>query len=229
MNKQVLLIGGRGKAKSLALSLIGRGYRVTAVNDTYEDCLKLAEIDKLTVIHGDGTKPFVLEEADAKAADIAIALTAKDEDNLVICELCKKRFHIPKTVALVADPKKTEMFYQMGIDRVVCAISVVTNIIEHQAFVEKIANIIPLGEGRIQIAEVPVTESAPVAGKKLWEIDLPKEVMIGCILRGDTTMIPRGDTRILAGDMLVMISSSGQEVAAVQALTGGTGNEQGAV
>lgn len=203
-----------------ALSLISRGYSVTAANDTYGDCLKLTEIDNLTVIPRDGTKPFILEDANAKDADIAIALTAKDEDNLVICELCKKRFHIPKTVVLVFDPKKTDMFYKMGIDRVVCAISAVTNIIEQQAFVEKIANIIPFGEGRIQIAEVPVTEAAPVVGKKLREIDLPKEVIIGCILRGDTTMIPRGDTRILAGDMLVVISGNGQEVAAVQALTG---------
>ena len=220
MKKQVLLIGGRSKAKSLAASLIGRGYGVTAVNDIYEDCLMLAQIDKLTVIHGDGTKPIVLEDANAKDADIAIALTAKDEDNLVICELCKKRFYIAKTVALVSDPKKTEMFYKMGIDRVVCAISVVTSIIEQQAFIEKITNIIPIGEGRIHLAEVPVTDNAPVVGKRLWEIDLPKEVIVGCILRGDTTMIPRGDTRILAGDMLVVISGNGQEVAAVQALTG---------
>ena len=229
MSKKVFLIGGKSKAKSLALSLIGRGYCVTAVNDTYRACLELAQINKLTVIHGDGTRPFILEDANAKSADIAIALTAKDEDNLVICELCKKRFHVPKTVALVSDPKKTDMFYKMGIDRVVCAISAVTNIIEHQTFVEKIATIIPVGEGRIQIAEVPVTEAAPVAGKKLWEIDLPKEVIVSCILRGDTTMILRGDTRILAGDMLVVISGNGQEVAAVQALTGGAGNGQGTV
>lgn len=220
MKKKVLLVGGRSKAKSLAISLISRGYSVTVINDTYADCLKLAEIDKLTVIHGDGTKPFILEEARAEDFHIAIALTAKDEANLVICELCKKRFHIPKTVALVSDPKKTEVFYKMGIDRVVCAISAVTNIIEQQAFVEKIANVVPIGEGRIQIAEVPISATAPVVGKKLWEIDLPKEVIIGCILRGDTTMIPRGDTRVLEGDMLVVISGNGQEVAAIQELTG---------
>ncbi len=220
MEKNVLLVGGRNKEKSLALSLIKRGYQVTAVNDTYEDCLKLAEIEKLTVINGDGTKPFILEDANAENMDIAIALTPKDEDNLVICELCKKRFHIKKTVALVSDPKKTDFFYKMGIDSVVCAISAVTSIIEQQAFLDEMANIIPIGEGRVQIAEVPVSGSAPVVGKKLWEINLPKEVIIGCILRGDTTMIPRGDTRILAGDMLVLISGDGKEIAAVKELTG---------
>ena len=220
MKTKVLLVGGRSKAKSLATSLIKKGYRVTVINDTYEDCLKLAEIDKLTVINGDGTRPFVLEDANTSDADIAIALTSKDEDNLVICELCKKRFHVKKTVALLTDPKKTDFFYRMGIDSVVCAITAITGIIEQQAFVDKIATLVPIGEGRVSIAEVPIPGTAPAVGKKLWEINLPKQVIIGCILRGDTTMVPRGDTRILAGDMLVLISSDKQEMAAIQELTG---------
>ncbi len=220
MKNKVLLIGGRSKAKALGVSLLKKGYQVTAINDEYKDCLKLAEIDKLTVINGDGTKPFVLEDAGASNADIAIALTSNDEDNLVICELCKKRFRVKKTVSLVTDPKKTEFFYKMGIDSVVCAISVITGIIEQQAFVDKITTLVPIGEGRVQIAEVPISRDAPAVGKKLWEINLPKEVIIGCILRGDITMVPRGDTRIASGDMLVIISGEGQEMAAIKELTG---------
>lgn len=214
MKKRVLLIGGRSKARSLAMSLIKRGYQVTAVNSTYEDCLDLAEIDKLTVINGDGTKLFVLEDADAGYCDIAIALTPKDENNLVICELCKMRFNIGKTVALVSDPQKTDFFYKMGIDSVVCAISAVTSIIEQQAFIDGISKAIPIGEGRVSISEVPIPDNAPAVGKKLWEINLPKEVIVGCVLRRDITMIPRGDTKILSGDMLVLISGNGQETAA---------------
>jgi len=220
VKKKVLLVGGRSKARSLALSLIHKGYQVTAINDSYEDCLRLSEIDGLSVVNGDGTRPFLLEDASAGSADIVIALTAKDEDNLVACELSKKRFHVKKTVSLVSDPKKTDFFYKMGIDRVVCAISAITNIIEQQAFVEEMANIIPIGEGHVQIAEVPVYGNAPVAGKKLWEINLPQEVIIGCILRGEKALIPRGDTRVLVGDMLVLISESGQEMAAIKELTG---------
>ncbi|OCN00978.1 potassium transporter TrkA [Clostridium sp. W14A] len=220
MKTRVLLIGGRNKAKSLASSLINKGYHVTVINDTYEDCMKLAEVEKLTVINGDGTRPFVLEDANAGDADIAIALTSKDEDNLVVCGLCKKKFHVKKTVALLTDPKKTDFFYKMGIDSVVCAISAITGIIEQQTFMDKIATLVPIGEGRVSIAEVPIPGTAPAVGKKLWEINLPKQVVIGCILRGDMTMVPRGDTRILAGDMLVLISSDKQEMAAIQELTG---------
>lgn len=220
MRNRALLVGGLHKARSLAASLIQKGYRVTAINSDYQACLMLAQIDSLTVIHGDGTKPFVLEDAGAQDADIVIALTQRDEDNLVICELCKKRFAVKKTVALVNDPKKTEFFYRMGIDSVVCAVTAITSILEQQAVLDGIATLIPIGESRISIAEVPIPAAAPAVGKKLWEIDLPKEVVIGCILRGDKSMIPRGDTRILAGDMLVLISSDKQEMTAIKELTG---------
>lgn len=218
--QKVILIGGRNKAKSLASSLISEGYSVTVINNNYEDCLKLAQIRGLNVINGDGTKPYILNQAGAGSCGIAIALTSKDADNLVICQLCKKRFNVKKTVSLVADPNKTEFFHQMGVDSVVCAISAVTNIIRQQAFIDEMTNIIPVGQGRVQIVEVQIPSESPAAEKKLWEITLPKEAIVGCVLRNDATIIPRGDTRIIAGDTLVVITGSGQEMNAVQALTG---------
>ena len=220
MKKRILLIGGRNKARSLAQSMLKKGYQITAINKNYEDCMMLADLKGVNVINGDGTKPYILDEAGAADCQISIALCSRDEDNLVASELCKKKFHVEKTVALVSDPKKTDFFHQVGVDSVVCAISAVTGIIEQQAFIDEMANIIPIGEGRVQIVEVPIPGESPTAGKKLWEITLPKEVIIGCILRGDTTLIPRGDTRILGGDTLLMISGGGQEMAAIKALTG---------
>lgn len=219
-NRNVLLIGGRSKAKTMALSLLEQGYKVTVINENYEDCLKLADIKGLTVIHGDGTKPYILDEAGAADCDIAIALTSKDTDNLVVCQLCKKKYGVVKTVSLVSDPNKMAFFYQMGVDSVVCAVSVLTSIIQQQAFIDDMTNIIPAGKGRVQIIEVQITEESPVAGKKLWEMSLPQEAIIGCVLRADTTLIPRGDTRIHAGDTLVVITGSGQELNIVHALTG---------
>ncbi|MDL2205485.1 NAD-binding protein [Eubacteriales bacterium OttesenSCG-928-N13] len=220
MKTKILLIGGFNKAKSLAKSLIKKGYKVTAINKDMECCQLLAQIEHLTVFVGDGTKPFVLEDANAHNADIAIALTDSDADNLVICKLCKNKYNVKKTVALISDPKKTDFFYHMGIDSVVCAISVISNVIEQQAFLDEMATLVPIGEGRISIAQIPISQAAPVVDKKLWEIKLPKEVIIGCIMRGEKNIVPRGDTRILAGDVLVLISSNEHEVAAIQELTG---------
>jgi len=220
MKSRVLLIGGFHKSLSLADSLIKKGYSVTVINNDYQKCLIMAEINALSVIYGDGTRPFVLEDANAQEADIAIALTQDDADNLVICELCKKKFHIKKTVALVNDPKKNELFYKMGVDSVVSAVNVITNVIEQQAFLDGITTLLLSGKTRISIAEVPILDNAPIVGKKLWEMNLPAQVIIGWIIRGEESMIPGGDTTILAGDMLILLSSDNQELAAIKELTG---------
>lgn len=220
MKNKVILVGGFNKARSLAYSLIKKDYQVTAINHNKENCLILAQIDHLDVIYGDGTKPYVLEDADIEKSDLVIALTPSDQDNLVICELSKIKFDVERTVALVNDAKKTDFFYKSGINSVVCAVNAITNIIEQQTFLEGIATILPSAESRISIAEVPISADAPTIGKRLWEIRLPDEVIIGCILRGERSLIPKGDTQLLKGDMLIVISSNQQELAAIKELTG---------
>ncbi|WP_368645920.1 TrkA family potassium uptake protein [Alkalibacterium putridalgicola] len=219
MKKHIMLIGGFNKTLSLSHSLIKKGYQVTAVNSNYQDCQKLSEINKLNVIFGDGTKPYILEEARIDTVDIAIALTQKDAINLVISELCKKKFMVEKVVSLIDDPKKIDFFYKMGVDSVVSAIQAITNIIEQQALLDAITTVIPVAKGQISISEVPIPQHARTVGKKLWEIDLPREVIIGTIIRNGVGLVPRGDTRIEAGDELILISSAEQEKA-VQQLTG---------
>lgn len=220
MKKQAFLIGSFNRARSLAKSLTHKGYHVTAINSNLEKCKILAEIEDITVIYGDETKPFVLEDANIQNADLAIALTTKDEDNLVICELCKKKFNVKKTISVLNDPLKTDFYYKMGVDSVICEVNAITNIIEQQAIYEGIVTMIPTGEGRINIVEVPISGNSPSAGKQLWEINLPKEVIIGCIIRGEESTIPRGDTRILSGDKLILISAHKQELIAIKELTG---------
>lgn len=221
MRGRVILAGGYKKAASLAASLIKQGYHVTAVNMDKEHCLKLAEIDKLNVINGDGTRPFVLEEAGAMDADIVIALTNKDADNLVICQLSKKRFRVHKAVSLLADNRKTEFFHRMGIDSVVCATNSIAAIIEHEALLSEMESLPPVIGGKLRITQVTVTANSPAAGKIIRDLTLPGHVIIGCILRGERPLVPRGDTRIVTGDVLTLISSLGGADEAVAALTAG--------
>lgn len=211
LNKQdrnrILIIGGFHKAKSLAVSLLKKDYKVTVINKCYEHCERLAETEKLNVIYGDGSKSFVLEDAGAAEHNVAIVLTDSDESNLIICQMCKQIYHIPKTVCLLNDPQKTEFFYQMGVDRVVCALNMITNIMEEQAIMDEMTEMIPIEQGRIHIVELQIPKDADAVGKRLWELNLPKEIIIGCVLRGDQSLIPRGDTRLMAGDNLLIIAS----------------------
>lgn len=217
--ENILIIGGFHKAISLANSLIKKEYRVTAINKNYEDCEKLAENNKLNVIYGDGSKKFILEDAGADSCQVAIALTDSDETNLVICEMCKEFFYVKKTVALLNDPSKTNFFYKMGIDRVVCALNMITNIMEENAVMDEMKKMIPLEEGRLHIAEAAILHGSSAAGKKLWELNLPKEIIVGCILRGDQSLIPRGDTCLKEGDVLLMITSDKSMLEGIKELT----------
>ena len=84
---------------------------------------------------------------------------------------------------------------------------------------DEMMKMIPLEEGRLHIAEAAILHNSTLIGKKLWELNLPKEIIIGCILRGNQSLIPRGDTSVKEGDILLMITSDKQKLNAVKALT----------
>lgn len=220
MKINILLIGGFNKARSLGESLLQKGYRVTVINMDKKDCKKLAEIQNMNVIWGNGGKAFILEDANITNMDIVIAMTPKDEDNYVISQFCKRKYNVKKVVALVSDPRKSDFFYKMGVDRVVCAMNAITNIIEEQALMDRLTTMMPVTNGRICILEIPILASADVNGKKLSEINLPEGVIVGCIVHGDESFVPSGETRLSFGDIIVLISKKDELENAVQILTG---------
>jgi len=217
---RVVLVGGFQETKFLAKSLLSKGYKVTAINEKLDECEVLTSIERLKVIHGDGSKPFVLEDANIYGADIAIAMSPYDDANLVICQLCKKRFNVRKTAALISDPKNEEFFKSMGVDSVVCSISILSEIIEQQATFNDIKTIMPIGGGQVQVEQISVPQGAAIAGMNLEEIDLPGEAVIGCVMHGQQSIIPRGSTVIYENDLLVVIVSAESREATLKVLTG---------
>jgi len=218
--ERILIIGGKVQAKSLAVSLVNKKYPVTVINNDLGQCEALSEVKGLHVFYGDASSPFILKEAEADKCDIAIVLGDHDADNLVISMLCKKVFHIKKTIALVNDSKKTAFFYTMGVDSAICATSAINSILEQSAIANELATNIPIGETRVRISEVLVTEASPIVNKKLINITLPSQAIIGCIIRGEQTLIPRGNTEILKNDMLLLISNEADEQEAIKVITG---------
>lgn len=216
---RVVLIGGFQETKFLAKSLLSKGYKVTAINDNLEECETLAAIDRLRVFHGDGSKPFILEDANIYGADIAIAMTPYDDANLVICELCKKRFNVSKTASLISDPKNADFFRTMGVDSVVSSIAILSEIIEQQVTFNDIKTIMPIGSGQVAVEQISISKGAAIAGKSLEVIKLPGGSVIGCIMRGEQTIIPQGSTVINEDDVLVAIVSAKSREETLRILT----------
>ena len=220
INRNILLVGGFNKARSIANVLTKKGHSVTIINKTKADCMKLAELEDVEVIYGDGSRPFVLEDANAGDMDIVIALTKFEADNLVICEICKKQFGIKRAVALLQDIKKIDFFKKMGVDSVVCEIEVITQLIEQNVVAEAYANSIPLDNRDVSILEVLLPVEAPAAGKLIRELHMTKDAVICCIVRGNDSFIPRPDTQLYSGDKLILSCNERDRKAVAKELTG---------
>lgn len=214
----MLLIGGYQRARALVESFKNKGYKITIINDNQSQCRELAELKGVSVIYGDGARPYVLSDANALGVDIAIALSHCDEDNLVICELCKKKFAVKKTIALLSDPQKAAFFSQMGVDSIVSSAAIVSKVVGQHAFVDEMNSLVEIGGANI--LNIPIIDTSPANGKTLFELKMPKDSLVGCIIRQQETLIPKGDTMILSGDTLIVLSLKSSEEEAINILTG---------
>lgn len=216
-----VIVAGEGKAVYfIAKSFISKGHRVTIVNRDREECRYLARNLKATIVNGDASKPRTLQDVEASVMNAVIALTPHDHDNLVICQIAARHFHIEKTLALVNDPDNEEVFKKLGIDVVFSPSNVIASLIEQRTRYDSIRNLLPLGNGKISLFEISLEEKYPVINKTLREIKLPDNSLVVSIMRSEQPIIPRGDTKLEAGDQLLLISLPRDYPKALKIITG---------
>jgi trk system potassium uptake protein TrkA len=221
MKKRALIVGnGVSNITFVADFLLSRGYQTAIINPNRGETEQIASNISVPAFCGDGTIPEILKETNMQNADIAIIMYLRDEDNFLAAVLCKRVLKIKRVVSVLNDPNKLNDFYRSQIDSVVCETTSITSTIDQRDLLDGMATLIPISGGRVNILEVTICETAPVVGKKLWEIELPSDVIVGCVLRKEQSIVPRGDTRILSGDTLILIALDKQEVTAVHRLTG---------
>jgi len=204
---KILLVGGHQKLNFLTKSLKAKGHDVTIINEDAEWCTLLSNTHEVVSIHGDGTKPNVLEDAGAAHMDTVIALSNKDASNLIICQIAKKQFNVKNTFAVVNDPKNMKIFKELGVNKCISTTQILTDVIEQEAVVETLHSYLPMENGKVLICEIELDEKSPVLNKKLWEIGFPKESIVGCIIRMEETIIPQGNMELKVGDKVIVLSS----------------------
>lgn len=201
-----VLIAGSGKTLYfLGRNFIAKGHKVIIVNRDREECVALARQLKATVICGDASDPEVLKEAGAMGLDVVLAITPNDQDNLVICQLALMQFGVPRSVALANDPENTEVFEKLGV-AALSTTNIIGSLIEQCASLEKITNLLPVGEGRVNVTEIVLDAESPVVGKYLREIGLPENALVAVIIRSNQPIVPRGANQLMPGDRVVLIT-----------------------
>jgi len=217
---RVIIVGGEQVVYYLGRLLISAGNSVVVVSKSVEDCQELARQMKALVICGDGSDPKRLEEAEAGRADAVVAVTPYDADNLVTCQIASQRFGVPRTIALLNDPNNEALFKRLAVTSVFNQTKLISSLIRQQLSLDDIVNLFPIEEGKVNATEIRISEKHPSSGKQLAEIPLPTGTLLAVVLRGDTVIIPRGETRLLAGDRAVLISTPEEQGRALRILTG---------
>lgn len=125
----IIIVGG-GKVGYYLLKSLHKQHEVILIEKNREVCEKIAEEFNDMILWGDGTDLDVLKDAAIENANVVVAATGKDEENIIICQIAKRNFNINKTIARVNNPKNIKVFEQLGVDKTVCSTEVIANMIE---------------------------------------------------------------------------------------------------
>lgn len=215
----ILLISELKKAYFLAKTLIEQGHRITLISRDQDLCRSLFEAFDIPGVLGDAGNSSVLEQADIRKMDIVIALSENDAENLVVCELAKREYHIKSAIAVVNNPANISFFEQNGVDYCISEADVIDSLIRKDDIGNNIRKLLPSGDQDIIVNEVTLNTRSQVLNKKIWEIPLPPQCIVGCILRNGRAMIPQGTTECQNNDRLIVIASSAVMQAAILLLS----------
>lgn len=202
----IIVIGGGKVGYYLSKTLIEHGHTPTLVEQSKKLCDFLANDLDVPIICGDGTTIEILEEAGAQNCDALISVTGKDENNLISCQLAKKLFTVPKTIAKVNNPKNAAVMQRLGIDIAISSTDNIARLLEREVDTTKIKQLVSVNHGEASISEIVLPRDFHLSGKKLSEIKLPNMCVIVSISRGGHTIIPRGDAVLESGDTLLIMA-----------------------
>ena len=207
----VLIVGGGKVGLNTARQLLQLGHEIALVEQrkTRFDLIYPELEDSL--VFGDGTEIWVLEKAGIGRADMVVAVTGDDEDNIIISQISKLKFGVPKVVARVNNPFNQPTFDLLGVEATVCAATSMLRMILHELPVHKFVHLLSLKRENVELVELEVGDSSPFANTYVQDIDLPGGVLLAAIVRAGHALVARGSTEILPGDYVLCLLSPGKE------------------
>src|ERR1700757_1276576 len=207
-----VIICGAGKVGwNLARELIAKEREVTLIESDHARYRVVEEELEHAVQYGDATELWVLERAGIQRADLVIAVTGDDEDNILVCQVAKEKYLCDRVIARVNNPRNHDHFRLLGIMPAVSATDLILRLIEHEVPRYGLVHLLALEEERLEIIELEVPRDSPVAGAKVSDVELPDGSLIISVLRGGSGFVPRADTVIEAGDEVLLVLDPGLE------------------
>jgi trk system potassium uptake protein len=207
----ILIVGGGKVGSNLTGTLTKMGHEVTLIENDRERYQLLEERFEHVVRPGDGTELFVLERAGVERADLVVAVTGDDEDNVIVCQVAKEKYGVPKVIARINDPRNQPHFEMVGINLTVSATATILALIEHELPQHELVTLIDLRRENLEIVEFAIGEHSPAAGRMVRELNLPNRSRLISVSREGRAEIAIGDTRLIPGDLVMAILEPGAE------------------
>ncbi|HEX9416956.1 MAG TPA: TrkA family potassium uptake protein [Gaiellaceae bacterium] len=208
----IVIAGGGKVGANLARTLLGLGHEVTLIEQRRDRFEQLEEELEHQVQRGDATEIYVLERAGiARPPDLLLAVTGDDEDNIVICQIAREKYGVPKVIARVNDPRNQPHFDLLGISPTVCATSNIMALVEHEVPEHGLIHLLELRNENLEIVEVQIDKNSPSAGKTVERLELPQDSRLISITRDGQSEIAVGSTKLHPGDRVLAILQPGKE------------------
>lgn len=207
----IIVVGGGKVGYYLTKTLLVEGHEVLLVERDRHKVEVYGERLGSVVLAGDGAEAAVLSEAGAQRADVVIAVTGEDEDNLVISQMAKAKFHVSRAIARVNNPKNEVLFQRLGIDVTVSQTEHILKLIEQKIPEKSFVHLLNLRHDELTIVEARVSEDSQVANKRVSDVRFPVNCVIAAIIRGPDPVMALPDTEILPGDELIIVTHMHEE------------------
>jgi trk system potassium uptake protein TrkA len=213
----ILIVGGGKVGSYLSRALVNQGHEIVVVEKDERKAKMLERlIDRQVTVVGDGCDPLVLDGAGVARADVVVADTGDDEDNLVVVLLSKKKSKA-RCIARVNNPANKLIFDSLDTEDPVTVISsteLILDVLNEQVNASKYRSMLEtmhlFGKGNMQLVKVAIPEQSPVDGRMLAELNLPHNSVVVAVDRPNKDLeIPTGDTVLRAGDSMIIIVKNG--------------------
>lgn len=204
----IIVVGGGKVGYYLSKTLLEYGHNPTLIEMNKKMSAFIANDLDIPIINGDGTSTEIQSKANAAKADVLISVTGKDEDNLIACQLAKKVFNVKKTIAKVNNPKNSKIMNHLGIDIVISSTESIAQLLVREVDTAAIKQIVSLNRGEASLNEIVIPQNSRINNKKLSDIKLPQQSVIVSINRNNKMIIPRGNTEIQSGDVILVMSDN---------------------
>ena len=203
---KVVIVGAGNVGSFIASDLHAGGHDVTLMEKDRAVASRLAESTDVPILQADACEVSNLQRAGLADADVVVAATGDDEDNLVVSLLAKQEFAVPRVVARVNHPKNHWLFNESwGVDVAVSTPHLLTGVVEEAVTVGAMVRLLQLERGEANLVEVTLAPDSPAADRNIAELEMPRDATVVAVIRGGHVVVPRGDTVLAAGDEVLCL------------------------